>query len=153
MNTVGNFISGQVLGDTAKQLSERFGKIMQDRKSVTINRNDTSINKSKQLDQAVPPSTISSLSSGEFVGMVADTPDIRIELKAFHNEIINDHSALEKESKEYRPIPAVREISIQLVEDNYKNIKLDIAEILETELDRIYNTPKLNHLLFDQDEG
>src|SRR5690606_9929546 len=37
MNTVGNFISGQVLGDTAKQLSERFGRIIQKRESISIN--------------------------------------------------------------------------------------------------------------------
>ncbi|MGX7836006.1 hypothetical protein ACWKSR_12720, partial [Campylobacter fetus subsp. venerealis] len=73
MNTVGNFVSGQVLGDTAKQLSERFGRIIQNRESISINSSETSMSKSTQLDQAVPPSTIASLSSGEFVGMVADT--------------------------------------------------------------------------------
>src|SRR5471030_1316382 len=72
MNIVGNIISGQVTGDTAKQLSERIGKIMQERNSVSINSNDTSISKSTQLDYAVPASKISRLSSGTFVGMVAD---------------------------------------------------------------------------------
>lgn len=75
LNIVGNVISGQVAGETAKQLSDRFGKIMQDRESVSINRNDTSISRSKQLELAIPQSKISSLSSGEFVGMVADNPD------------------------------------------------------------------------------
>ena len=91
MSTVGNFISGQVLGDTAKQLSERFGKIIQNRESISINSSETSISKSTQLDQAVPPSTIAALSSGEFVGMVADTPDLKIALKAFHSEIGRAH--------------------------------------------------------------
>ncbi|MEI9911580.1 MAG: TraM recognition domain-containing protein [Bacteroidota bacterium] len=54
MNITGNIVSGQVTGETAKQLSERFGKIMQDRTSLSINRTDTSISKSKQLDSAVP---------------------------------------------------------------------------------------------------
>ena len=31
MNIAGNVISGQVAGETAKLLSERFGKIMQER--------------------------------------------------------------------------------------------------------------------------
>ncbi len=97
MNIVGNIISGQVTGDTAKQLSERFGKIMQDRESVSINSGDTSISRSKQLESAVPPSKIASLSSGEFVGTVADDPDCKIELKTFHCELLNDHDALKKE--------------------------------------------------------
>lgn len=94
MGIVGNIISGQVTGDTAKLLSERIGRIMQDRQSLSINRNDTSISKSKQLEAAVPASKIAALSSGEFVGMVADTPDQKITLKAFHCEIQNDHEAL-----------------------------------------------------------
>jgi hypothetical protein len=52
MNITGNIINGQVIGETAKQLSERFGKIMQDRSSVSINRTDTSVSHAKQLDAA-----------------------------------------------------------------------------------------------------
>jgi type IV secretory pathway TraG/TraD family ATPase VirD4 len=74
VNITGNIISGQVMGDTVKILSERFGKIMQDRESLSINRMDTSISKSMQLESAIPRSKISALSSGEFVGMVADDP-------------------------------------------------------------------------------
>ena len=62
LNIMGNIISGQVSGDTAKFLSEKFGRIMQDRESISINRNDTSISKSKQFEQAIPASTIASLS-------------------------------------------------------------------------------------------
>ena len=151
MNTVGNFVSGQVLGDTAKQLSERFGKILQDRESVSINSSETSISKSNQLELAVPPSTISSLSSGQFVGMVADDPTEKIELKTFHNEIINDHDALKKEEEAYRPIPDVRELSPGEVEDNYRQIKQEVREIIEREMERIYNSPELGHLIIEDD--
>lgn len=106
-------------GETAKQLSDRFGKIMQDRTSLSINRNDTSISKSKQLDSALPPSKISSLSSVELVGMVADTPDSKIELKTFHNSIINDHHALKVEQKSYKPVPIVRQVSNSVIQSNY----------------------------------
>lgn len=102
LNIIGNIISGQVTGDTAKQLSERFGKIMQDRKSLSINSTNTSISRSKQLETAIPPSKISALSSGSFVGMVADDPGCKIELKAFHCEILNDHGALKKEQEGYK---------------------------------------------------
>src|SRR6202012_4461823 len=56
MNIVGNIISGQVTGDTAKQLSERFGKINQVKESLSINSMDTSVSKSTQLDYAIPAS-------------------------------------------------------------------------------------------------
>ncbi len=147
MNTVGNFISGQVLGDTAKQLSERFGRIIQNRESISINSSETSLSKSTQLDQAVPPSTIASLSSGEFVGMVADTPDQKIELKAFHAEIINDHSALKLEEESYKPIPKVRDISQEDVEENYRSIKREVEEIIRMEMERVLDTPELGHLI------
>ncbi|GGF44549.1 conjugal transfer protein MobC [Echinicola rosea] len=147
MNTVGNIVSGQVLGDTAKQLSERFGKIMQDRTSLSINSNDTSISKSRQLDMAVPASTIASLSSGEFVGMVADNPDERISHKMFHAEIQNDHAAIARETAAYIPIPKVRDISTSEVEENYHMVKKEVQQVVKMEIDRIMDTPSLEHLL------
>lgn len=107
---VGNVVSGQVTGDTAKQLSERIGRILQDRASVSINSSDTSVSRSTQLEAALPPSRIAGLSSGEFVGLVADDPDCRIERKAFHSEILNDHAALQREQESYLPLPQVRQL-------------------------------------------
>ncbi|OAQ41983.1 conjugal transfer protein TraG [Pedobacter psychrophilus] len=129
MGIVGNVISGQVTGDTAKQLSDRVGRIMQDRESISINSGDTSISKSKQLEAAVPASKISSLSSGQFVGMVADDPQERIDLKAFHNEILNDHDALTKETEGYQEIPEIRKINQELVEKCYLKIRSDIKNL------------------------
>lgn len=145
MNITGNVISGQVNGDTAKQLSERFGKIMQDRESLSINSGDTSISRSKQLESAVPPSKISSLSSGEFVGMVADDPDCKIDLKTFHSEILNDHEALKKETEIYEPIPKIREIDTMIIQRNYLQIKQDVQEIIESEMERLMSDPSLVH--------
>jgi len=150
MNIVGNIVSGQVTGDTAKQLSERFGKIMQDRESLSINRNDTSISRSKQLEAAIPPSKISALSSGEFVGMVADDPDNKIELKTFHCEILNDHEAISTETKGYQQIPVIRKVESKMVQDNYMEIKQDIQGLLQSEMERILNDPALQHLLMDK---
>ena len=67
-NTVGNVFSGQVVGETAKTLSERFGKILQQRQSMTINRNDKSTSISTQMDSLIPASKISNLTQGMFVG-------------------------------------------------------------------------------------
>ncbi|WP_233589452.1 type IV secretory system conjugative DNA transfer family protein [Flavobacterium bomense] len=147
MNITGNIVSGQVTGDTAKQLSERFGKIMQDRESLSINSGDTSISRSKQLESAVPPSKISSLSSGEFVGMVTDDPNCKIELKSFHCEIVNDHEALKKEEDNYKDIAVIRKIDTAMVQRNYLQIKQDIQEIMQSEIERLLCDPRLAYLV------
>ncbi|MEO6870346.1 MAG: conjugal transfer protein MobC [Ginsengibacter sp.] len=147
MNITGNIVSGQVTGDTAKQLSERFGKIMQDRESFSINRSDISISRSKQLEAAIPPSKISALSSGEFVGMVADDPDCKIELKSFHCQIMNDHAVLKKEQKNYKEIPVIRKVDNEIVQRNYLQIKQDVQNIIQSEMERILSDPAMNHLV------
>jgi len=147
MNITGNIISGQVSGDTAKQLSERFGKIMQDRTNLSINRTDTSVSKSKQLDLAIPSSKIATLSSGEFVGIVSDNPDQRIELKAFHSMIQNDHDGLRNEQSKYKELPVVRTIDNMIVQRNYMQIKQDVGDIVECEMERILAHPGLGYLI------
>lgn len=147
MNITGNIVSGQVTGDTAKALSERFGKIMQDRESYSINSGDTSISRSKQLEVAIPPSKISGLSSGAFVGMVADDPDNKIELKAFHCEIINDHDALKMEQDDYKDVEVIRKLDSTMVQRNYLQIKQDVQDIIQSEMERLLNDPGLSHLV------
>jgi hypothetical protein len=147
MNITGNIISGQVTGDTAKQLSDRFGKIMQDRASYSINSADTSVSHSTQLEAAIPPSKISALSSGEFVGMVADDPTEKIELKAFHCQVLNDHEALKNEQDRYKEIPVVRKLDNAIVQKNYLQIKQDVQDIINSEMERILGDPGLEHLV------
>ncbi len=147
MNITGNIISGQVTGDTAKQLSDRFGKIMQDRESLSINSSDTSISRSKQLESAIPPSKIATLSSGKFVGMVADDPNCKIELKTFHSEILNDHEALQKEQQNYKEIAVIRKLDNSTVQRNYLQVKQDIQDIIHSEMERLLNDPGLAYLV------
>ena len=147
MGIVGNVISGQVTGDTGRQLSDRIGRIMQDRESLSINSGDTSISRSKQLEAAVPASKIAALSSGEFVGMVADDPDNKIQLKAFHCEILNDHEALKKEIDGYKEIPEIRKVDNQIVQMNYFQIRQDIQNIINSEISRLLNDPGQMHLV------
>ena len=137
MNITGNIISGQVTGETAKQLSERFGKIMQDRESLSINRTDTTISKSMQLDSAIPASKIASLSSGEFVGMIADDPGQKIKLKMFHCEIQNETENLNEELRKFKPIPDVSVVTPQQVMDNYFQVKIDIKSLIDHEVSRL----------------
>lgn len=134
---VGNIISGQVTGDTAKKLSEGFGKILQDKESRSISSSDVSISKSTQMDYAIPASKIATLSSGEFVGMVADNPDEKISLKIFHSEIQNDHDAIAEEEKGYVPIPEIGKVSYADITENYISIKADIDQLVKEELKKI----------------
>lgn len=150
----GNIISGQSTGDTAKLVSERIGKIVQERESVSINRTDTSFSRNTQLDFAVPASRISMLTSGEVAGMVADNPDEVIEHKAFHCSIQNDHQAIKNETDNYKPLPKIRDVSPLEVHNNYIRIKNDIVDIVTTTIERIKGDPNLAHLLIvDEDEG
>ncbi|HUC80949.1 MAG TPA: conjugal transfer protein MobC [Flavisolibacter sp.] len=144
MNIAGNIISGQVTGETAKQLSERFGKIIQIKESVSINRMDTSISKSGQLDFAVPASKIAGLSSGEFVGMVADDPEQKIKLKIFHGGIIQDHTALKEESESLRPLPTIAQLSEKAILENYFAIKKQITDLIDSEMETLLNTVDTN---------
>lgn len=144
-NTVGNIFSGQVVGETAKSLSERFGKVLQKRQSLTINRNDKSTSISTQLDSLIPASKISTLTQGIFVGTVSDNFEERIEQKIFHAEIVVDHVKVTSETKKYKKIPQIRSFNDengivqmkQQIESNYRQIKLDVLSIIETELERI----------------
>lgn len=147
MNITGNIISGQVTGETSKFLSERFGKINQVKESISINRTDTSVSKSSQLDFAIPQSKIAGLSSGEFVGMVADDPNNKIKHKTFHCEILNNHVQLMKETDTFVNLPNVNSVSAVMVIDNFKHIKKEVVEIIEIEIERILNTPGLDGIL------
>jgi len=117
----------------AKALSKTFGKIMQDRQSRSINSSDISISQSTQLDYAVPASKIAGLSSGEFVGMVADNPEEKIALKMFHCEIQNDHEAIAREERSYKPIPMIKTVSDEEIRQNYAGIKTQVADLLKAE--------------------
>ena len=154
-NTVGNVFSGQVVGETAKTLSERFGKVLQQRQSMTINRNDKSTSISTQLDSLIPASKISNLTQGMFVGAVSDNFDERIEQKIFHAEIVVDVAKVTAETKAYQPIPIIAEFLnedgsdslSETIEANYKQVKQEILSLVESEIERIKNDPNLKHLI------
>ena len=137
MNICSNIFCGQAVGDTAKLVSDRIGKIVQQRESVSINRQDTSVSRNTQLDLAVPPSRISNLSSGEFVGLVADNPDEKIKLKMFNAEIINDADKLNDEVSRYKEIPVVSNVTQQQVLDNYYQVKMDVKRLIGDEVERL----------------
>ena len=156
MNTVGNIFSGQVVGETAKTLSERFGKVLQQRQSMSINRNDVSHSINTQMDSLIPASKISTLTQGMFVGAVSDNFDERIRQKIFHAEIVVDNKRVAEETAAYKPIPLIadfkddtpdKSIMKAAIQRNYDKIKHDVKTIVKSEIERIAADPRLRHLL------
>lgn len=163
-NTVGNIFSGQVVGETAKTLSERFGKILQKRQSVSINRQDVSTSINTQLDSLIPASKISNLSQGTFVGAVSDNFGEKIDQKIFHAEIVVDHAKVSEEERNYKKIPIINgfkdkdgnDILMEQIQRNYDQIKADAQAIINEEMERIKADPELCKRLgldMDDEEG
>ena len=153
-NTVGNVFSGQVVGETAKTLSERFGKVLQQRQSMTINRNDKSTSISTQMDSLIPASKISNLTQGMFVGAMSDNFDERIDQKIFHAEIVVDSVKVSAEMKAYQSIPVIADFTNEdgfdnlkeTIEANYKRIRQEILSLVDAETKRIKELPSPAHL-------
>jgi hypothetical protein len=154
-NTVGNIFSGQVVSETAKTLSDRFGKVLQKRQSMTINRNDKSTSISTQMDSLIPPSKISNLTQGMFVGAVSDNFDERIEQKIFHAEIMVDNEKVKRETASYKKLPQIIDFRDEdgndrmqeEIQANYNRVKQEVQQIITDEIERIKNDPNLQNLL------
>ena len=155
INTVGNIFSGQVVGETAKTLSERFGKVLQKRQSISINRQDVSTSINTQMDALIPPSKISGLTQGMFVGSVSDNFNERIEQKIFHCEIVVDAEKVKREERAYKKIPVITDFTDEdgndrmkeTVQANYRRIKEEVKQIVQEELERIAGDDNLKYLL------
>ena len=149
------------MGETAKTLSERFGKILQQRQSVSINRQDVSTSINTQLDQLIPASKISNLSQGTFVGAVSDNIGEKISQKIFHAEIVVDHDKVGVEERAYMRIPVINEfrdkdgndVMAQQIQRNYDRIKADAQAIINDEMERIKGDPELCRRLGLGNEG
>ncbi|MDR3716779.1 MAG: YWFCY domain-containing protein [Puia sp.] len=152
-NLPGNFLCSQVRGEAARLVSERIGKILQPKSTVSTNSRDSSTSESTHLDYAVPSSRISSLSAGQFVGMVADEPNQRIDHKAFDSEIVVDHEAINKEEVTFQAHPMVRDISAEMVDQNFFKIKDEVARLVEARLDQMNKNPSLARLIVRDTDG
>ena len=157
-NTVGNIFSGQVVSETAKTLSDRFGKVLQKRQSMTINRNDKSTSISTQMDSLIPPSKISNLTQGMFVGAVSDNFDERIEQKIFHCLIVVDNEQVKRETANYKKLPQIIDFRDEdgndrmqeEIQANYNRVKQEVQQIVTDEMERIKNDPDLQHLIKEE---
>jgi len=126
LTNIGNVLSGQASGETARFIQGRMGKILQERQSGNINQNTQSSTFSTQLDFLVPEGKIATLPQGCMVGQVADNFGEVISQKNFNCQIRADTAKLVREEKLYREIPDFYQF------DN-------ISEVLDGNRNRIYN--------------
>jgi len=132
LNIAGNVLCGQAGGETARWMSERFPKVQKEKTSVSTNSVDTSISHSLQWEPIVTPATIANLSSGEFVGVVADDPDVPVELKAFHAKVqLGESEILGNEA-----LPVVFSSSEDLssvIQSVFEQVRYDIMRLVDVE--------------------
>ena len=122
---------------------------------ITIKLNDKFTSISTQLDSLIPASKISNLTQGMFVGAVSDNFDERIEQKIFHAEIVVDSAKVSAEMKVYQPIPIIAEFTNEdgsdnlkeTIEANYKRVKQEVLNLVDSEIERIKNDPNLKGLI------
>jgi len=142
LNITGNLFCGQVAGETARWISERFPRLWQTRMSVSTNAMDTSISHSHAWEASVMPATIANLSAGEFLGIVADDPDRPQELKAFHARILRQDTILPDGH-----LPVVRQVDERIVQENFLRVKQEVAGLIDDEMVRIIGDPSLSSIL------
>lgn len=152
-NTIGNVFSGQVLGETAKTMSSRFGKNKQLRHSLSFTERDTNLSVSENLDSVIPESKLSNLSQGHFVGAVADNFDETIKQKIFHARLLVDDN-MGSELARVKPIPMSAEMAkisdhqlSYMLEANFNGVKTDISLLIQAEIERLSNDPAYKHLV------
>ena len=129
-NTVGNKITGAVVSDTAKKLSDMIGKTIQQRANISYSKRGTTMGKTTTLDYLIPPETIAQLSQGEFCGVVADTYEQQAEQKIFYSQILVDKGDLTRQ-----PIPPLYNIEVGsfegLLDQNLESISCEIEELVK----------------------
>jgi hypothetical protein len=133
LNISGNFFCGQAAGETARWVSERFPKMLRDRESVSTNSADTSVNVAPQWEETVTPATISTLSSGEFVGVVADDPRQELALKVFHAKILREQFPVL--SGEW--LPVVQTVNKETLKEHAEQIRKEVRDIVQLEFGKM----------------
>jgi len=133
LTNIGNLFAGQSVGDTAKFVQTRMGKILQERQSLNINRNTQSTSISTQMDFLVPEGKIATLAQGHMVGQVTDNFEESISQKNFNALIKVDTDQMDREEKRYKEIPTIYEFDDkeQVLENNRNRICNDIQKMLE----------------------
>ena len=115
INTPGTTFIGQVNGESAKTMSQVFGKLDRVRESESIGRSTDSVSISMQEKEIMPARKIETLSTGTFFGRVADTHSDKIERKLFCGEIQRDNKAVAEEKEKWVDIPAMTDFGADYI--------------------------------------
>ena len=123
ITTVGNVVSGSARAkETLEWLSnDIFGKVVQLKKGVTIDRDKTSINLNENMDSLVPASKISDMPTGWIAGQTARD---FIKTKTGHHDSMNIQESAEFQTSKFYCKTDFDMKEIQAEEADYKNYKL-----------------------------
>jgi type IV secretory pathway TraG/TraD family ATPase VirD4 len=132
LTNIGNVFAGQSVGETAKFIQARMGKVLQERQSLNINRETQSSTFRTEMDFLVPEGKIATLPQGYMVGQVADNFGQQVSQRNFNGLIDVDNLAIEKEEKHYKSIADIYQFDNveELLENNRNKICNDISGIL-----------------------
>ena len=125
ITTVGNVISGSARSkDTLDWLSgDIFGKVVQLKKGITIDRDRTSINLNENMDSLVPASKISDMASGWICGQTARDFTVT---KTGKNGAMNIQEAEEFKTSKFFCKTNFDMQEIKAEEEDYKNYPLPV---------------------------
>ena len=125
ITTVGNVISGSARSkDTLDWLSgDIFGKVVQLKKGITIDRDRTSINLNENMDSLVPASKISDMASGWICGQTARDFTVT---KTGKNGAMNIQEAEEFKTSKFFCKTNFDMQEIKVEEEDYKNYPLPV---------------------------
>ena len=152
ITTVGNVVSGSARSkETLEWLSnDIFGKVVQLKKGVTIDRDKTSINLNENLDSLVPASKISDMPTGWICGQTArdfvatktgrgDSMKIQeseeFQTTKFYCKTDFDMKAISKEESEYVPLPKFytfesRDERERILYKNFLNVGQEVKQMI-----------------------
>ena len=155
ITTVGNVVSGSARAkETLEWLSnDIFGKVVQLKKGVTIDRDKTSINLNENMDSLVPASKISDMPTGWIAGQTArdfiktktgrgDQMNIQesaeFQTSKFYCKTDFDMKQIAAEEADYKnyPIPKFysfpsRDAKERILYQNFVNVNLDIKTMVD----------------------
>ena len=155
ITTVGNVVSGSARAkETLEWLSnDIFGKVVQLKKGVTIDRDKTSINLNENMDSLVPASKISDMPTGWIAGQTArdfiktktgrgDQMNIQesaeFQTSKFYCKTDFDMKEIASEEADYKnfPIPKFysfpsRDAKERILYQNFVNVNLDIKTMVD----------------------
>jgi hypothetical protein len=130
MAVSGNLFCGQVGGETARVVAERFPRLLHQEESVSVGDTNSTVTRHLAWEAAVTPATVAGLGSGEFMGILGDDPDVEMPDKGFHARIVRE----DRPAVPLVDIPVVRAVTEAELKAAFRRVVLDIQQLLAREM-------------------